>query len=318
MIRRLPTPRVAPLLRACLRTRVARSLGWAAGIWLLGARPAAAQQAPEVSPDEPSGPTRSECAQAFEESQRLRNAARYLEANQQALRCANPSCGAALSEECSKIYNELEAATPSVVFAARDAAGNELANVSVRIDDGATEHVLDGKPVALDPGNHTFTFRGEPFAEQVQAAVIRTGERFRSITVVLEPRNGKASGTASVSSDLEPTRADEAPHRVPVGVFVLGGVAAIGIGGFVGFRLSGANDFDQLSSSCKPDCRESEVDAVRQKYLFSSISLAVAGAATVAGVSWYFLSRPDRPNTAARLELRPSSGGMTARVSAPF
>src|SRR5204863_2064026 len=58
------------------------------------------------------------CSKSFEESQRLRNNSEYIAASDEVLKCANPSCGQALFDECTKIYGELQAATPSVVFAA--------------------------------------------------------------------------------------------------------------------------------------------------------------------------------------------------------
>jgi hypothetical protein len=284
----------------------------ALGTTLCLARPAAAQ--PE--------PSRAECAQAFEESQRLRNTARYLDANREVLKCTNPSCGQALSEECGKIHSELQAATPSVVFAARDEAGNELTDVSVTIDDDQRVLPLDGKPIALDPGNHSFRFQSALFKEHVQAAVIRTGERFRPITVVLEPRassrNASSSKPSAAHDPEQPAPAKAATSGPPMAVYVLGAVGAVGLGGFVGLRLWGSHDFDDLSQTCKPDCSDSSVDAVRQKYLLSTVSLAVGAAATVAAVTVY-LAAPKAPRaSAASLQISPSRDGMAARLTARF
>jgi hypothetical protein len=256
-----------------------------------------------------------ECAQAFENAQRLRNSARYLEATREVRTCVNPSCGAALMEECGKIYGELEAATPSVVFAARDGGGKELSRTTVRIDDGGSPLALDGKPVALDPGSHTFVFSAEGFPPQTESAVIRAGERFRPIAVVLQapPPSRPPTSVADTSSrDLGPR------PRVPLGAYVLSGVAVAGVGGFVGFRLWGAHDFDELSRTCKPDCASSSVDAVRQKYLVSTVSLAVGAAAAVGAVTWYFAARPSAADGSARVQVSPSADGVSARFSTSF
>src|SRR5688500_17419182 len=80
--------------------------------------PSAAQagQPAPASSDASVAASRAECAQSFEHAQRLRNAFRYLDADVEALKCANPACGPLLSEECGKIYSELQAVMPSIVF----------------------------------------------------------------------------------------------------------------------------------------------------------------------------------------------------------
>jgi hypothetical protein len=264
--------------------------------------------------------SKADCAQAFEEAQRLRNASRYLNASREALQCANPSCGAVLSEECGKIYSELQDVTPSVVFAARDGAGREVASASAEIDDGASALSLDGKPIPIDPGSHTFRFSADGFAPQSQSLVIRAGEKLRPITVVLQPvsNNAIASPTPAPSSAAPPHR-DTPRASVPLGVYVLGGVAAIGVGGFAGFRWSGSRDFDELARTCKPDCSSSSVDAVRQKYLLSTISLAVGGAAAIAAVTWYVAAKPSSAaNNSARVQVWSSADGVSARLITPF
>jgi hypothetical protein len=264
--------------------------------------------------------SKADCAQAFEEAQRLRNASRYLDASREVLQCADSSCGAVLSEECGKIYSELQDVTPSIVFAARDAAGGEVASAGAEIDDDAVPRALDGKPVLIDPGKHTFRFHADGFAPQSQSLVIRAGEKLRPITVVLHPVSILASAPPpSVPTSVAPSPRDAPRASVPWGVYVLGGVAAVGFGGFVGLRWSGSRDFDELARTCKPDCSSSAVDAVRQKYLLSTISLAMGGAAAVGAVTWYIAAKPTMAaNNSARLQVWSSADGVSARLTTPF
>jgi len=265
-----------------------------------------------------AAPSKTECARAFEEAQRLRNDARYLEANREVLTCTHTSCGAALSEECGKIYSELEAATPSVVFAARDSDGREVPSASVRVDEESGALGLDGKAVSLDPGKHSFVFEAEGFDPQIQSTVIRAGEKFRPIVVVLRPSRNVANAApaagvaAGAPGDAEPRA------RAPLGTYVLGGVAVVGVAGFVAFRLWGSHDFDELSRTCKPDCASSSVDAVRQKYVLSTVSLAVGAAAAAGAVTWYFAASPSAKQSTARLQVSPLPGGAAARFAASF
>jgi len=258
-------------------------------------------------------PTKTECAEAFEQSQRLRNSSHYLEASKEALRCGNASCGAVLSGECTKIYDELQAATPSVVFGAQDEQGKEIGGVTVQIDGDSAPVALDGKPVALDPGSHDFTFAADGFEPAHQSAVIRTGERFRGVTGVL-----KRVRTSDSAEDTPGPRVKAREHAgPPLTSYVLGGVAVVGFAGFAIFRISGAHDYDALSQSCKPNCGPDAVDPVRRKYLFSNIALAVGGAATVGALSIYFLSQPSAPKTTA-LQVLHTGDGIAARVTTSF
>lgn len=257
------------------------------------------------------------CATAFEETQRLRNASRYLEANREVLKCSNPDCGALLSEECGRMHSELQAATPSVVFAARDKAGNELPNVSVRIDQDPSVVPLDGKPVMIDPGNHTFSFSAAGHELHSQQVVVLTGEHFRPISVVLEQSAVRSSRSAAANDSPPATREQRTSSRPPLASYVLGGVGVVGFGAFVALRISVANDFDELSSRCKPTCSTAEVDGVRRKYLFSNIALAVGAAASVAAVTVYLVA-PQRAASATSLQIAPSANAVSARFTTIF
>jgi hypothetical protein len=284
---------------------------------LFAGRLAAAQQVEGESL--PAPVSRAECARAFEESQRLRNASRYLEANREVLHCTSPACGAALSEECGKIHAEIQAAMPSVVFGARDRAGRELAGASVAIDQGARTVAIDGKPVAIDPGDHTFSFSAKGFESRAERVVILAGERFRPIAVALEPARTPLSASEARASMQPPHQAAEPQaSSPPLASYVLGGVAVVSIGAAVGLRVWGASDFDTLSRECKPNCSQSSVDAAERKYLLSNIALAVGGAAAIAGVAVYFFAGPKASQPAAAFQVSQLNGRVSASLTAGF
>jgi hypothetical protein len=276
--------------------------------------PLVASTSPALA-DGPQAPTatvdKAECALTFERAQRLRNASSYLSASAEALKCANPGCGTLLSEECGKIYSELQTAIPTVVFAARDEAGRELANVSVRIDQDPNPIPLDGKPVAIDPGNHEFAFSAAGFEPATQGALIRAAERYRAVNVTLQPL------VASKPAQPRSVEHTSSNAGVPLASYVLGGVAIVGVAGFAAFRLSGSSDFDTLSRECKPTCEADQVDDVRSKYLFSHVSLAVGGAAALAAVTIY-LTAPKASATTTALQIKPSRAGIAAHLTTRF
>src|SRR6478735_2786142 len=112
--------------------------------------------------------TIAECASAYVQAQVLQRDGKYLDAAQTALTCAKPTCGDALSGECAKLYDVIQNATPSVVFAARDGDQNDLVNVQVHVDGKLVREKLDGSPLVLDPGVHVFRFEaaGLPTVEK--------------------------------------------------------------------------------------------------------------------------------------------------------
>ncbi|MEO7034285.1 MAG: hypothetical protein ABI548_10350, partial [Polyangiaceae bacterium] len=250
------------------------------------------------------------------QSQRLRNGSQYVAASDEAAKCANPKCGEALFDECTKIYDQLQNATPSVVFAARNDAGRELTSVAVTIDGRPSPDQLDGNPVRVDPGRHQFAFSSNGYQRAEQAVLIRAGEQFRPINAVL-PRIRNEQAAAAPASAQASTSALESPRRLPLASYVLGAVSVVGVGAFVGFRVAGASRFDELARTCKPTCTSSEVDSAQQKYLVSDIALGVGVAAAVAAITVYLVS-PREHQPVATLQVSPLKHGLGAGIAAQF
>jgi len=255
------------------------------------------------------------CSRSFEESQRLRNNSQYIAASEEVLKCADPKCGEALFDECTKIYGELQTATPSVVFAARDGAGNELTGVSVSIDGQPTADPLDGKPVRVDPGSHQFSFSSAGYDVIEQTLLIRAGEQYRPINATMQ-QTAVAGAPPSVATPA-PASSGRSRRGAPLASYVLGGIGVVGLGTFVAFRVLGASQFEDLERNCKPNCTASEVDNVRQKYLISDIALGVGAAAAVAAVTVYLVSSAER-SPRVSLQLSPSPHALGAHVGGTF
>lgn len=262
--------------------------------------------------------SRAECAEAFEQSQRLRNSFQYVQASASALRCADPECGAALSEECGKLYGEIEAATPSIVLGARSEDGTELRDVSVTIDQGARPVVVDGTPLPLDPGKHDLTFVAAGFESLQLSAVVLAGERFRPIIGVLKSEKNPAQTAATGTSEPDSGAPRAARTGPPLASYVLAGVGVAGFAGFIGFRVAGGQEYDKLERDCKPTCGTDSVDAARRSYVLSYVGLAIGGAASIAAVTLYLTSPSTPARQAATLSVRQVPGGMAAQLSAPF
>jgi len=259
------------------------------------------------------------CAKSFEQTQRLRNDSHYVSAAEEALKCARQSCGEALFDECTKIYGELQTATPSVVLSAHTPNGDELTRVSVSIDGKPVLEQLDGKPLRLDPGNHAFSFSSAEHGSIEHEYLIRAGEQFRAITVEFAKEKPSPSGAAANASEgnANPSDSGAPAHRIPLASYVLGGVSVVGLGAFVGFRMAGSSEFDARAGDCKPTCTSSQVESVRQKYVISDIALGLGAAAAAAAVTIYLVS-PAEPAPRAALQLTPVNQGLVAHLAGRF
>jgi hypothetical protein len=155
------------------------------GLALLGvSSPANAQ--PPPAQDLGLAPQVKACLDATEEGQRLRDSGAYLRARQRFIACAAERCPGEVRKSCVGWLEDLDKLVPTVVFAA-SAHGGDVTDVRVSVDGTVVAERIDGKPVALDPGEHSFRFEraGEPTIEQ--RIVLRAGEKERVLPVRFEP-----------------------------------------------------------------------------------------------------------------------------------
>ncbi|HLK37289.1 MAG TPA: hypothetical protein VKU41_11095, partial [Polyangiaceae bacterium] len=143
-----------------------------AAVWLLAA-PARADDAA--------------CVAATETSLGLRKQGKLHQALKELAACAEPSCPAEIKTECSRRIAEIDDAMPTLILAAKDGTGNDLTAVAVSMDGAPLVGMLDGRAIAIDPGEHSFRFEaaGQPALDK--NFVVREGEKDRRETVVIGP-----------------------------------------------------------------------------------------------------------------------------------
>jgi hypothetical protein len=198
-----------------------------------GARPARA-----------ADPTTVDCLSASESSLALRNQHQLRAARAQLLVCAHANCPADVRRECTRRVDEINTAIPTVVFEAKDAAGNDVSAVKVSMDGQPLVDRLEGTALSIDPGEHVFTFEspGQPTVEK--KVVIREGEKDRRVVVAVgAPATGAAQG-GTAAAGAQPTPGPTRPTSTPtsgasaptedsakrtVG-FIFGGVGLAGVG----------------------------------------------------------------------------------------
>src|ERR1700689_444080 len=84
-----------------------------------------------------ANPTMSECLLANENAIKLRREHKLRQARDQALVCASSSCPGEVRDTCQARVRELSTAIPTVVFLAKDSAGQDVVAVRVSMDEEA-------------------------------------------------------------------------------------------------------------------------------------------------------------------------------------
>lgn len=224
-----------------------------------------ARAAPGSAPD---------CPTASEEGQRLRDKNRYLDAREMFRACSAQHCPKVVRADCAKSLAQLEDAQPSIVIAAQDTAGADLQGVRVQIDGRTVASRLDGSPLAIDPGEHTFDLSAEGYPNVTQKLVIRVSEKNRLVRVTFQSPV-KAAGPPAQPKPEEPRPRDGGGGGAPILAYVLGGVGVLGLGSFAYFGLTSKSDLQELRSTCAPYCEQGRLDDVKTKMLVADVSLGV-------------------------------------------
>jgi hypothetical protein len=253
------------------------------------------------------------CLAASDSGQKERDAGHLIEAEKQFLQCSRDVCPRVVRNDCEKWASDVQERTPTLVFAARDSKGADLAEVGVEVDGAAVASKLDGRPIPTNPGEHHLRFTYAGSAPLEQTVVVREREKGRTIAIEF----GALPGTG----DEEPAGQPATKATIPVATWVLGGAGVLALGSFAYFGISGASDASSLRSSCAPNCADSAVSDVRRKLLLADVSLGVGVVSlAVAGYLLLTAGHHEEPAHAARLQLDvvPAARGQVAVLRGSF
>jgi hypothetical protein len=131
---------------------------------------------PEVSP--------RVCNDAHAQAETLRETYKLLSARGQLEMCARTECSWFVREDCARWLKEVEARIPSVVLAAKDAAGLDRVDVDVTMDGVPLVTELDARPVDVDPGVHVFVF-DSAFGRAERKVTVTEGAKAQQVAVTL-------------------------------------------------------------------------------------------------------------------------------------
>jgi hypothetical protein len=239
-------------------------------------------------------PESQACIQSHYDGQVAQREGRLLVAREAFTRCSVPDCPAVIREDCGSLQREVSQKIPSVVLAARSARGDEP-GVKVSMDGVPIVAMPEGKALELESGRHVFRFEHPDFAPVEMTVIILAGDRNRAIVAELAPR---ASAEVPAPVLHRSTRTLEEPGPVLWPTYLVGGVALVGLGIFIGFGAKGVSDRSELlgDTGCAPFCSDEELSGPRRDFLIADVGLGVALAATTATILLVAL-RPTKKST---------------------
>jgi hypothetical protein len=175
-------------------------------------------------------PTKDQCVDANTQAQDLRRENHLLNAREALRLCAQESCPRIVRKDCIQRLDEIEAAVPNIAFEVKDGAGRDLSDVTVTMDDKPLLDHLDGTPVEVDPGDHSFSFSAPGLTAKTLELVVRQGDRGRREAVTLvSPSESAAAKAQAKPADQPPNTEAQAAGTASSGRKVLAWTA-IGIG----------------------------------------------------------------------------------------
>jgi hypothetical protein len=234
------------------------------------------------------------CSPAYEGAQELRLDGKLVEARQQLMVCAQPSCPSFMQSDCARWDAELEALVPTVILTARDGDGRYLTDVQVSMDGQELAKRIDGRSLPINPGGHSFSFRAFGKPPVVLSSFVPEGAKGHVVQATL--------GAPTPTPAPPPRRASLVR---PVALYTLSAVGVVGLAGFGIFAISGSNAEDDLRGqpcATTSSCTREQTDPVERKYLLADVSLGV-GVVALGAATYLWLSGPSTPERAARLRI---------------
>jgi hypothetical protein len=262
---------------------------------------------------------KDDCMASAEQSQPLRRDGKLIASRQKLLACARAECPAFVRNDCTKWLGEVEAAMPSIIVRAVDAANGDIADVSVSVDGTQVATTLDGREVPIDPGAHTIRYEHAGAAPVEDRVLIRETERARVLSVKFDvgAASRAARGESSGGGAAEKP-ASAGPPLLPL-LLIGAGAAAVGVGAY--FWISGLNDRSYLQSTCAGahTCTPAATAASKDKLQVGDVVAGVGVVAAAVGVWLYLRARGASSQPAPPpVDVHTVSGGAVLDVRGRF
>jgi hypothetical protein len=262
-----------------------------------------------------AAPTKSQCLSSNESAQSLRASGKLREARAQLLICAAKTCPRLVRNDCAEWLTEVDKATPTIVFEAKDGAGNDLSSVHVTMDGEPLTDKLDGSAIPMDPGEHRFAFEADGVPKTEKTIVARAGDKDRHVLAVLGAAPPAAAGAVASPATTSPS--DGSSQRT-IGL-VLGGAGIVGLLVGTVLRLKANSDYGGvLRSDCNGSvtgCNSSAVSDEQSPDNEARISTVafVAGGALLAGGAVLYFTAPKADSIGIAPTVGTSGAGLSIK-----
>ena len=276
-------------------------------------------------------PNTDQCIDADTQGQDLRRDGKLLSARATLHVCTDPACPRLVREDCTQRLNELTNAVPSLIFSAKDGAGRGLSAVAVTIDGKPLVDHLDGSPIEVDPGEHTFGFQAAGLPRATLKLLIREGERARRREIVIGPppaenaaspqpatTNGDADANAqdSGSSADSDARATSSVSTQRILAWTALGVGATGIvvGSVFGLKSKSKHDDAKACGTTCPDEPSYQANEDAMKFgNISTVSFIVGAVGLAGGAALWLTAKPNQASSKTNAQIGIGLGSLQVR-----
>jgi hypothetical protein len=266
-----------------VRTRLhsyASSASWALGLLLFGG-------VADARADD-----KAVCVDAHASGQELRLGGHWTKAAAKFRACSAATCPQPVTVDCTRWYEELRAAIPSIVVAVSKPDGTDTAAVRLSIDGAPIGDRLPATSIDVDPGEHTLRVEAAPWLPVEKRIIVREREKDRRVSLAFAPLGSELPKKQESGSTF---------GWVMVGV---GAAAAITAGTF---GILGKVREDQLAGQpCGKNgtCSHADVDVVRHRYLIAGIAGGVGVVGLAVGLYYLLGRRAEAPPSGRQVGFR--------------
>jgi len=189
-------------------------------------------------------PTVPECLAAADSAVTLAKEHKLIAERGQLLVCAASSCPAEIRKDCASHVEEVTAQIPSLIFDVKNGSGQSMNAVTVTVDGQVLVRALDGTAVAIDPGEHTFTFEMAGQPPLTRTLTVLQSQKDRHETIIV------GSSAAVVPSPLGPPPVQSGLGTQRILAIVAGGVGVAGLAMGTAFGVIALSDKSTASGQC--------------------------------------------------------------------
>jgi hypothetical protein len=230
---------------------------------------------------------------------------------------------------------------PTVVLAAHDEKGQDLADVTVTFDGAPFATKLDGKPLQVDGGEHLLHFERDGSQAVDEKVILRAGEKTRVVSVLMKSTSAPEGGDA-----VKPVEKEEPPAQQPESVmsarhvtsavFLLGALGTLGTAVYFTTQSSSESQTAMMDRGNQPQnaCSGANGSSANCQSLNSAVQsqhsdanvgtglFVAAGALAVGSVMTWLLVPHPKSSAAApsstSASVLPLPGGVALSLSGSF